>query len=203
MSNLSRGRFVQSTLTTGTFLSGASLVRGDDSKPARLIVDPARARTPLDRRVFGSFLEHIGQAIYKGIYDPASKLADANGLRKDVADEIRDMGVPIVRYPGGNFVSGYNWLDGVGPIKDRRAVLDRAWNSLETNQFGTNEFLAWCRHVGTQPFLAVNLGSGSPENAAALAEYCLVTRLVSDVPSTRDQRPRSARPKVSGRSLQP
>jgi alpha-N-arabinofuranosidase len=91
-------------------------------------------RAALDRRSLGELLEHLGRAIYGGIYDPGSALADAAGFRKDVAAEVRRMGVPIIRYPGGNFVSGYNWLDGVGPRDKRPTVLDRAWNSIETNQ---------------------------------------------------------------------
>ena len=86
------------------------------------------------------------------------------------------MGVPIIRYPGGNFVSGYNWLDGVGPKQDRPRVLDKAWNSLNTNQFGTDEFMAWCKAVGTQPLMGLNLGTGTPEQAAALVEYCNVEK---------------------------
>jgi alpha-N-arabinofuranosidase len=143
---------------------------------ARVIVDPARTRAQLDRRLFGSFLEHIGRAIYGGIFEPGSKRADARGFRTDVLREIRTLGVPLVRYPGGNFVSGYNWLDGVGPAKDRPRVLERAWNSIETNQFGTNEFMAWCQAAGTEPLLAVNLGTGTAESAAALVEYCNVAR---------------------------
>ena len=107
---------------------------------------------------------------------PARSLSDSNGFRKDVMDEIRQMGVPIIRYPGGNFVSGYNWLDGVGPKQDRPRVLDKAWNSLNTNQFGTNEFMAWCKAVGTQPLMGLNLGTGTPEQAAALVEYCNVDK---------------------------
>ena len=121
------------------------------SDPIRVYLDPRRTVAPLDRNLFGSFLEHLGRAIYEGIYDPGSKLSDSNGFRKDVMDEVRQMGVPIIRYPGGNFVSGYNWLDGVGPKQDRPRVLDKAWNSLNTNQFGTDEFMAWCKAVGTQP----------------------------------------------------
>ena len=129
---------------------------------------------PLDRNLFGSFLEHLGRAIHEGIYDPASKLSDSNGFRKDVLDEVKQLGVPIIRYPGGNFVSGYNWLDGVGPKQDRPRVLDKAWNSLESNQFGTNEFMTWCKAAGTEPLMGLNLGTGTPERAAALVEYCNV-----------------------------
>ena len=104
-------------------------------KVTRLYVDSRRAISPLDRNLFGSFLEHLGRAIYEGIYEPGSSLADANGFRKDVMDEVRRLGVPIIRYPGGNFVSAYHWLDGVGPRKDRPRVLDKAWDTLEPNQF--------------------------------------------------------------------
>lgn len=126
--------------------------------------------------MFGSFLEHLGRAIYEGIYDPGSKLSDSNGFRKDVLDEIRHLGVPIIRYPGGNFVSGYNWLDGVGPKANRPRVLDKAWNSIESNQFGTNEFMAWCKAAGTTPLMGLNLGTGTAEEAAALVEYCNVEK---------------------------
>jgi alpha-N-arabinofuranosidase len=140
--------------------------------PVEVFVDSARTLADLDRRLFGSFLEHIGRAIYGGIFEPGSKLADESGFRRDVLDEIRSLAVPMIRYPGGNFVSGYNWLDGVGPRDKRPRVLERAWNSIETNAFGTNEFIAWCRRVETEPLLAVNLGTGTAESAAALVEYC-------------------------------
>jgi alpha-N-arabinofuranosidase len=149
---------------------------GSVSPVFRFDIDSRRALPALDRNIFGSFLEHLGRAIYEGIYDPNSKFADANGFRKDVLEEIQKLQVPIVRYPGGNFVSGYHWLDGVGPKQDRPKVLDKAWNTLETNQFGTNEFLLWCKTVGTQPLLGLNLGTGTPESAAALVEYCNVDK---------------------------
>jgi len=146
----------------------------------RIYVDSRRTITPvgapLDRNLFGSFLEHLGRAIYEGIYDPGSNLSDSNGFRKDVMDEVHGIGVPMIRYPGGNFVSGYNWLDGVGPKADRPHVLDKAWNTLNSNQFGTNEFMAWCRLVGTKPLMGLNLGTGTPEQAAALVEYCNVEK---------------------------
>ena len=115
--------------------------------PARATLSRGRIRADLDRRLLGAFLEHLGRAIYTGVYEPGSKLADANGFRKDVIAEVKGLDVPIMRYPGGNFVSGYNWLDGVGPKDKRPTVLERAWNSLETNQFGTNEFIDWCKLV--------------------------------------------------------
>jgi alpha-L-arabinofuranosidase len=144
--------------------------------PVRVYVDSRRTIAPLDRNLFGSFLEHLGRAIYEGIYDPGSKLSDSSGFRKDVLEETRQLGVPIIRYPGGNFVSGYNWLDGVGPKQSRPRVLDKAWNTLESNQFGTNEFLAWCKLANTKPLMGLNLGTGTAEEAAALVEYCNVEK---------------------------
>lgn len=159
----------------------APFLRAQTSGPSTgtaypLYVDPRRTISTVDRNIFGSFLEHLGRAIYEGIYDPNSKFADSNGFRKDVLEEIRKLGVPIIRYPGGNFVSGYHWLDGVGPKRDRPRVLEKAWNSIETNQFGTNEFLLWCKAVGTQPLMGLNFGTASAESAAALVEYCNVEK---------------------------
>jgi alpha-N-arabinofuranosidase len=179
------------TLHRRTFLeglgkSGAALAAGSwlsrlgyaeaATGPARAVINQARYRTEMDRRLLGSFLEHLGRAIYTGVYEPGSPLADRNGFRTDVIAEIKELGVPILRYPGGNFVSGYNWLDGVGPKDERPTVLERAWNSIETNQFGTNEFIDWCKLVGTEPLLATNLGTGTPEQAVAYVEYCNVPK---------------------------
>ena len=144
--------------------------------PSRAFLRRSPDRGDFDRRLLGSFLEHLGRAIYTGVYEPGSRVADAKGFRTDVVREVKDLGVPIVRYPGGNFVSGYNWLDGVGPKGQRPVVLDRAWNSLETNQFGTNEFLDWCGMVGTEPLLGMNFGTGSVEMAVAYVEYCNLAR---------------------------
>jgi len=144
--------------------------------PARAWIRRSPGRVDFDRRVLGSFLEHLGRAVYTGVYEPESRLADGKGFRTDVAREIKDLGVPIVRYPGGNFVSGYNWLDGVGPKAQRPVVLDRAWNSIETNQFGTNEFIEWCATVGAEPLLGMNFGTGTVESAVAYVEYCNLDR---------------------------
>jgi alpha-N-arabinofuranosidase len=161
-------------LAAGSWLSslGYAQTRG----PARAVLQRARYRSEPDRRLLGAFLEHLGRAIYTGVYEPGSPLADASGFRKDVVAEVKGLGVPIMRYPGGNFVSGYNWLDGVGPKDKRPTVLERAWNSIETNQFGTNEFIQWCRLVGTEPLLGFNLGTGTPEQAVAYVEYCNVDK---------------------------
>ncbi len=182
MNKSNRRRFMQ-TLTGAAACASSGLLEASlfgrsraASEPSRVYVDSRRTISPLDRNLFGSFLEHLGRAIYEGIYDPGSKLSDANGFRKDVMEEVRHLGVPIIRYPGGNFVSGYNWLDGVGPKEKRPAVLDKAWNSLNSNQFGTNEFLTWCKAVGTQPLMGMNFGTGTAEQAAALVEYCNVEK---------------------------
>jgi alpha-N-arabinofuranosidase len=180
MPSISRRRFLSQLGVTGVALTAASWTgRADQvqsrvSARARVIVDPVRPVATLDRRLFGSFVEHIGRCIYGGIYEPGARLAGPDGFRQDVLAEVRQLGVPIIRYPGGNFVSGYNWLDGVGPKRDRPRLLNLASNSIESNQFGTNEFLAWCQAVGTEPLLAVNLGTGTPERAANLVEYCNV-----------------------------
>jgi alpha-L-arabinofuranosidase len=154
----------------GTF--GYAQTRG----PARAVINQARYKSELDRRLLGAFLEHLGRAIYTGVYEPGSPLADAKGFRTDVIKEMKELGVPIMRYPGGNFVSGYNWLDGVGPKNQRPTVLERAWNSIETNQFGTNDFIDWCKLVGTEPLLGMNYGTGTAEMAVAYVEYCNVDK---------------------------
>src|SRR5215471_14004945 len=147
----SRRHFLSRLVSSSAVLAAspwlASIGYSQTRGPARAILHQGRIRSELDRRLFGSFLEHLGRAVYTGVYEPGSPLADANGFRKDVAAEIKTLAVPIMRYPGGNFVSGYHWLDGVGPKDKRPTVLERAWDSLETNQFGTNEFIAWCKLV--------------------------------------------------------
>ncbi len=153
--------------------SGAPVAQSPAGSPnARVFIDDSFRIAALDRNLFSSFIEHLGRAVYEGIYEPGSSLADSDGFRKDTMDVIRQAGVPMIRYPGGNFVSGYDWLNAVGPKKDRPTLLDRAWDSIETNQFGTDEFMLWCKKVGTQPLLAVNLGSGNPLHASQLVEYC-------------------------------
>ena len=125
-----------------------------------------------DRRLFGAFVEHLGRCVYGGLYEPGHPSADARGFRQDVLALVRELGPTILRYPGGNFVSGYNWEDGVGPVTDRPRRLELAWRSTETNEFGTNEFIGWCRQAGIEPMLAVNLGTRSPDAARRLVEYC-------------------------------
>ena len=139
---------------------------------ASVIVDRDFVIDRIDRRIFGSFVEHLGRAVYGGIYEPGHPTADAHGLRRDVLALVRELGVSVVRYPGGNFVSGYRWEDGVGPREQRPRRLDLAWMSTETNQFGTDEFVDWCRAANVDPMLAVNLGTRGPTEAGDLYEYC-------------------------------
>ena len=139
---------------------------------AKIIANKSNTVGEIDRRIYGSFIEHLGRAVYNGIYEPTHASADDQGFRKDVLDLIKELNVPIVRYPGGNFVSGYNWEDGVGPIEQRPPRLELAWGVTEPNKFGTNEFMRWCQKAKTAPMMAVNLGTRGPDEARALVEYC-------------------------------
>ena len=125
-----------------------------------------------DKRLFGAFIEHLGRCVYGGIFEPGHRTADAQGFRQDVMALVRELAPTIMRYPGGNFVSGYNWEDGVGPVEQRPARLDYAWLSTEPNTFGTNEFIDWCRMADIEPMLAVNLGTRGPDEAGRFIEYC-------------------------------
>jgi alpha-N-arabinofuranosidase len=125
-----------------------------------------------DKRLFGAFVEHLGRCVYGGIFEPGHPTADEKGFRRDVLALVRELAPTIMRYPGGNFVSGYDWEDGVGPVEKRPRRLDLAWMSTETNQFGTNEFIDWCRLAGIEPMLAVNLGTRDGDAARRLVEYC-------------------------------
>jgi alpha-L-arabinofuranosidase len=139
---------------------------------AEALLDRESAIGEADRRLFGAFVEHLGRSVYGGIYEPGHPSADARGFRRDVLALVRELGATIIRYPGGNFVSGYDWEDGVGPKDERPRRLDLAWRSTESNRFGTNEFIDWCRAAGTEPMLAVNLGTRGPAAASDLIEYC-------------------------------
>jgi alpha-N-arabinofuranosidase len=141
-------------------------------KRADVTIDKKYIVGPVDERIYGSFLEHIGRCIYGGIYDPGNILSDESGFRKDVLSVIREIGVPIVRYPGGNFVSGYSWEDGIGPKDTRPVAAELAWFALETNQFGVDEFADWVKAADTRAMMAVNLGSRGVEAAKNLVEYC-------------------------------
>lgn len=138
---------------------------------AKMIVDKDFIVGEVDKRIYGSFIEHLGRAVYGGIYEPEHPSADEQGFRSDVLELVKGLNVPIVRYPGGNFVSGYNWEDGVGPVADRPSRLELAWRTIEPNLVGFNEFVDWCKKANTDAMMAVNLGTRGVEEARNLIEY--------------------------------
>ena len=140
-------------------------------KQANMILDKDYAIARIDPRIYGSFIEHLGRAVYGGIYEPDHPTADAEGFRRDVIDMVRKLGVPVVRYPGGNFVSGFNWEDSIGPRDQRPARLDLAWFTTETNEVGLHEFAHWARKAGSEVMYAVNLGSRGADAARNVVEY--------------------------------
>ena len=140
-------------------------------KQASIILDRDYQISRIDRRLFGSFIEHLGRAVYGGIYEPGHPLADELGFRTDVMEAVRKLGVPLVRYPGGNFVSGFRWEDSVGPIEQRPKRLDLAWFTTETNEVGLHEFARWAEKAGSEIMYAVNLGTRGPEQARDIVEY--------------------------------
>ncbi|MFE8943745.1 alpha-N-arabinofuranosidase [Streptomyces sp. NPDC007856] len=142
-------------------------------RTARFILDPAFTVGPVNPRIFGSFVEHLGRCVYTGIHEPDHPSADEAGLRTDVLELVRELGVTAVRYPGGNFVSGYKWEDSVGPVENRPRRLDLAWHSTETNRFGLSEFIAFLKKLGpeAEPMMALNLGTRGVAEALELQEY--------------------------------
>jgi alpha-N-arabinofuranosidase len=141
-------------------------------RKANVLMDRDFAIGHTDLRLFGAFVEHLGRCVYGGIYEPGHPTADKKGFRGDVLALVKELGPTIIRYPGGNFVSGYNWEDGVGPVEKRPARLDLAWFSTEPNSFGTNEFMDWCKAAEVEPMMAVNLGTRGGDAARNLVEYC-------------------------------
>ena len=139
---------------------------------AKITIDRNSYIDKIDNRIYGSFIEHLGRAVYNGIYEPSHKSSDAMGFRRDVLNLVSILNVPIVRYPGGNFVSGYNWEDGIGDKSLRPQKLDLAWLSVETNQVGIDEFQEWAKRAQTDIMMAVNLGTRGPDEARSLIEYC-------------------------------
>ena len=138
---------------------------------ARLTLDPSFTVGPINRNVFGGFVEHLGRHVYDGIYEPGHATADDEGFRQDVIELVKEMGVSTIRYPGGNFVSGFRWEDSVGPREERPTRLDLAWHSTETNQVGLHEFASWLQKVDSELMLAVNLGTRGTSEALELLEY--------------------------------
>jgi alpha-N-arabinofuranosidase len=141
-----------------------SFTKLEAGQRASISVNPKHKLSKINDNIYGGFTEHMGRCIYGGIYDPENSnkhLIDKNGFRTDVIDAMRELNVPVVRYPGGNFVATYHWLDGVGPREKRPRRPELAWLGVESNQFGTDEFMQWCEIVGTEPYLALNFGTGS------------------------------------------
>ncbi len=139
---------------------------------AKLITDKYYAIDRIDPRIYGSFIEHLGRAVYDGIYQPGSQFADEHGFRKDTLELIKEIDVPVIRYPGGNFASAYNWEDSVGPVNERPKRLELAWQVIESNEFGLNEFMDWTKLANTKPMMAVNLGTRGIDAARNIIEYC-------------------------------
>lgn len=141
-------------------------------KQAKMILDKDYVISAIDKRLYGSFIEHLGRAVYTGIYEPKHELADSQGFRTDVLELVRRLNVPVVRYPGGNFVSGFRWEDSVGPKHQRPKRLDLAWKTLEPNTFGLHEFVDWAKKANTEVMYAINLGTRGPLEAQDVVEYC-------------------------------
>ena len=141
-------------------------------REAKMILDPSYRFARVDERIYGSFIEHLGRAVYDGIYQPGNALSDEDGFRKDVIEMVKELNVPIVRYPGGNFVSSFVWEDSVGPVEQRPKRLELAWRSLEKNEVGIGEFSRWAAKANTQVMMALNLGTRGIADACNLLEYC-------------------------------
>ncbi len=142
------------------------------AKNAKMVVDKAFSIAPIDKRIYGSFIEHLGRAVYDGIYQPGHPLSNADGFRTDVIDLVKELNVPIVRYPGGNFVSNFYWEDSVGPVEERPHRLELAWRSLEKNEVGLGEFSKWAKAADSEVMMALNLGTRGISDALNLLEYC-------------------------------
>ena len=138
----------------------------------RIAIDPKRVLGQVDRNVFGGFVEHLGRCIYGGLYEEGSPLSDDRGFRKDVVSLLRDLRMGVLRWPGGNFVSNYHWQDGIGPKDARPSRPDLAWGGTESNRFGTDDFLTYCAELGAEPYICLNMGTGTLEEALAWLEYC-------------------------------
>jgi alpha-N-arabinofuranosidase len=139
---------------------------------ARVKIDIERKKGEINKNIFGGFIEHLGRCIYGGIYDPKSKNSDKEGYRNDVIDAIKKLGISVLRWPGGNFASGYHWKDGIGKKEERPFRFDLAWKKLETNEFGTDEFIKLCKKINCEPYIVVNCGSGDINEAIEWLEYC-------------------------------
>lgn len=152
-----------------------TFTRSASSETSKISLHPDRRISKINRNIYSGFTEHVGRCIYGGIYDPENTnkdLIDSSGFRKDVLEVLRPLKIPVIRYPGGNFCATYHWLDGVGPREERPARPELAWEGVETNRFGTDDFMLWCEALGTEPYLCFNFGTGTLDEAIAWLEYC-------------------------------
>lgn len=155
-------------------LWGTYAVASEKGEPLnRIRIMPDAAKIEYSKMIFGQFVEHFDNQVYGGLFDPGSKFSDSDGFRTDVIEALKEIKTPIVRWPGGCFVSTYHWMDGVGA--DRTPVYDKTWQVEDPNTFGTDEFIAWCRKVGTEPYICTNAGTGTPEEMSDWVEYCNLT----------------------------
>jgi alpha-N-arabinofuranosidase len=160
-------RTVLATAAAAPFIMGA----GEAGAASRIKINTTRTRGEIDRKIFGNFIEHLGRCIDGGIFEEGSPLSDKEGFRKDVMTAVRGLNVPMLRWPGGNFSSNYDWMDGIGPRDQRPRRLEMAWGTVETNRFGTHEFMDYVARVGTEPYICVNLGTGTWVEAQRWVEY--------------------------------
>ena len=151
------------------------------SRAVTVQIDPRRRHGTIDPKIYGQFLEHIGRAIYGGVFEPGSPLSDEHGFRLDVLDACRELAPTVLRWPGGNFASGYHWRDGVGPVDERPKRHDLAWDAIESNAFGTEEFLEYCRRLGAAPYVNLNVSTGTVDEALGWVEYCNGTHPLPEV----------------------
>jgi alpha-N-arabinofuranosidase len=138
-----------------------SFTKLSDQEAPSISVHASRRISKINPNIYAGFTEHMGRCIYGGIYDPGNPLSDENGFRKDVLEALKELNIPVVRYPGGNFTATYHWIDGVGPKDQRPARPELAWLGTESNQFGTDEFMKWCELLGTEPYFCLNFGTGT------------------------------------------
>jgi alpha-N-arabinofuranosidase len=166
---MQRRRLLLGLMSVALAAAGPRL--GAQTAPARIKLDPDRVVGEVNPHLFGNFVEHLGRCVYGGVFEEGSALSDADGFRRDVMDAARGLGVTVLRWPGGNFASGYNWKDGIGPRDQRPVRRDHAWGAIESNRFGTDEFLRYCERLQVEPYLCINAGLGSVEDARNWVEY--------------------------------
>ncbi|KAF2762081.1 glycoside hydrolase [Pseudovirgaria hyperparasitica] len=150
----------------------ATFTKIADNETPSITLDPTHTISKIDDNIYGGFCEHIGRCIYGGIYEPGHASADKDGFRTDVLEALRELNIPVVRYPGGNFVASYHWMDGIGPVDKRPKRQELAWLTTESNEFGTDEFMKWCEVLGTEPYMCLNMGTGTLDEALNWLEYC-------------------------------